>query len=412
MDITVEMALCLPEGPPDKLGIAISGGGDSTALLYLLVAWARAQGVRLFAATVDHGLREGSAAEAASVAKLCAGLGIQHQTLRWSGWNGSGNLQDQARRARQHLLTHWAMQHELPVVALGHTMDDQAETLLMRLARGSGVDGLAAIQASHKRGGIRWIRPLLDTSREDLRVVLRALDATWLEDPSNQDERFDRVRIRKAMTALELSPNGLAETAARMQTARVFLEQETQKAARKLATVTVAGDVEINRDGLFELADELRFRLLAHSLRFVASAPYRPRLAALHNLMKLIENEGKATLAGCLVATAKPGLVRLSREYAAVRDMACSTEAIWDRRWRVAGAAPEAGFQIRALGAEGLKNCPDWRDCDLPRDSLIAGPAVWSGQELIAAPLAGIPNGCVCVLQKGAEAYFSSILSH
>ncbi|WP_114967069.1 tRNA lysidine(34) synthetase TilS, partial [Alkalilacustris brevis] len=194
-------ALAGPGDDAPGLGVAVSGGGDSVALLLLVADWAAARGVRLRAVTVDHGLREGAAQEAEAVARLCAELGIGHDILRWQGWDGQGNLQDAARRARQGLIAGWARDHGLAAVALGHTRDDQAETVLMRLARGAGVDGLSGMAPLRLAVGLAWLRPLLDVGRAELRALLRARGVPWAEDPSNEDARFQRVRARRALEA-------------------------------------------------------------------------------------------------------------------------------------------------------------------------------------------------------------------
>ncbi|MCB2123065.1 MAG: tRNA lysidine(34) synthetase TilS, partial [Rhodobacteraceae bacterium] len=131
----------LAPGRSDRLGVAVSGGSDSTALLCLLADLRGTGGPDLAAVTVDHGLRPEAAGEARSVAALCARLGVSHTICRWDGWDGTGNLPDQARRARQNLIAGWASGLGIGAVALAHTRDDQAETVLLRLARGSGVDG-------------------------------------------------------------------------------------------------------------------------------------------------------------------------------------------------------------------------------------------------------------------------------
>ena len=136
--------------PPPALGVAVSGGSESTALLIHLHDWAGPRGVALHAVTIDHGLRPEAAAEAAGVAALCARLAVPHDTLPWR-WDGRGNLPDAARRGRQALISDWAAARGIADVALGHTADDQAETLLMRLGRGSGVDGLAAMRPLRRR---------------------------------------------------------------------------------------------------------------------------------------------------------------------------------------------------------------------------------------------------------------------
>ncbi len=140
------------------VGIAVSGGGDSIALLHLAQIWAVNNNVKVKVATVDHGLRSASASEAAGVASACALLGLDHRTLRWEGWHGQGDLQAVARNARQRLLADWARSVGIETVLLGHTMDDQAETVLMRLGRGSGVDGLSGMRGRVVSQSLRSLR--------------------------------------------------------------------------------------------------------------------------------------------------------------------------------------------------------------------------------------------------------------
>ena len=192
-------------GALPAFGVAVSGGGDSVALLLLARDWAARAGRAVEAVTVDHGLRPGSAGEAAEVAALCARIGVPHDVLAWRGWDGNGNLQDNARRARRSLIADWARSRDVGAVALGHTLDDQAETLVMRLARGSGVDGLAAMAAESRAEGIVWLRPMLGLRRADLRAWLMAEGVGWAEDPSNEDEGFARVRVRRALDVLGMS---------------------------------------------------------------------------------------------------------------------------------------------------------------------------------------------------------------
>jgi tRNA(Ile)-lysidine synthase len=211
--------------PDARVGIAVSGGPDSLALL-LLAASARPGKVE--AATVDHGLRGDSAREAELVNQICLGLNISHQTLR-AEWEElpSTALQERARAERYRLLGRWIDERRLDALATGHHLDDQAETLLMRLSRGSGVRGLAAMRPLGAIPGStrRLIRPVLGWRRSELGSVCEAAGLTGVQDPSNDDERFERVRVRNALAALDwLDVTALGRSAANLADADRALE--------------------------------------------------------------------------------------------------------------------------------------------------------------------------------------------
>ncbi len=406
----------LPGGWPGTLGVAVSGGSDSTALLLLLHQRAGARGCRLRAVSVDHGLRPEAAAEIGGVARLCRELGVGHDTLRWRAGAGGGNLQDRARRARYRLIADWARERDVGAVALGHTLDDQAETVLMRLARGAGVDGLSAMAPQRRAHGVRWLRPLLGLRRAGLRAWLESRGVGWSEDPSNADMRFARVRMRRALAELAplgISPEGLAATAARMVQTRAALERQTQEAARALARVR-AGAVFLDSAALEALPDEIRRRLLGHALRWVSGADYPPRQRSLDALEAALRDRVRHTLHGCLML---PGRVRhvLSREAAALRALRSRPGEVWDGRWRVIAPPDAAGdpvLEVRLLGEGGLAFCPRWRATGLPRPVLAASPAVWRGAELVAAPLAGAGNGFRAEALRDEAHFVASVLSH
>ncbi|MFX3680330.1 MAG: tRNA lysidine(34) synthetase TilS [Hyphomicrobiales bacterium] len=179
--------------------LAVSGGGDSAALLHLARRHftAHRPDVRLLAATVDHGLRAASADEAHHVARTCDTLGIDHVTLRWAGAKPGTGVQSAARHARYALLTELAVRQQSAVVLTGHTEDDQAETVAMRAARADDGRGLAGIdEAALSARRVWFVRPLLDLGRQELRDWLTARGHDWIDDPSNDDRRFERVRVR------------------------------------------------------------------------------------------------------------------------------------------------------------------------------------------------------------------------
>lgn len=398
--------------PPGGLGVAVSGGGDSIALLHLLADWQDQGGPTVRAVTVDHGLRPEAAAEAAAVAQICARRGVSHDTLQWQGWDGRGNLPDQARRARYRLMAEWAGKNGIDTIAVGHTADDLAETFLMRLARGSGVDGLAAMDARRLSRGVHWLRPLLTVRRGTLREWLRARDLGWSEDPTNDDPAYDRVRVRQALAILDplgITVEGLVATATRLRSASEALRSAALGLARAAVKIE-AGDVVIDRAMLEAAPVETRNRLLSQALIWVASADYRPRYQTLQAIWAAVAEGRRATLMGCMILPSKR-VVRVVRELAAVAQTVGRPGEKWDGRWIVTGGR-DRGYQLRALGEKGLMQCADWRSAGLPRASLLATPALWDGARLVAAPLAGFANGWTAKLAQDGDDFFSSVILH
>lgn len=399
-------------GPGPAIGVAVSGGSDSTALLHFLANWAGRYGREIRAVSVDHGLRDASASEARGVGVHCAALGVKHDILHWTGWDGQGNLQDQARQARYGLMADWAAQNGIGDIALGHTQDDQGETVLMRLARGAGVDGLAAMAPVRQSQGVRWLRPLLGLRRNELRAYLDQRGVTWVDDPSNEDPKYDRIKMRKALgvlDALGITSQGLADTAARMASVREVLDQATADATLALAKVR-GGAVYLDVPALFDLPAETRRRLLAHSLCWVSGAVYQPRRAPLLELEGLIGAKKTSTLHGCLITVQKENCI-IAREFSAVASLVVDPGSVWDGRWRLNGPV-QAGHEIRATGEKGLSLLGNWRETGVHRSVLLGAPAVWSGDDLVAAPLAGLANGWRAELVQGENHFHTSVLSH
>ena len=394
------------------VGLAVSGGGDSVAMTVMATEWARARGRRLAAITVDHGLRPEAASEAHAVAALCAEFGIPHTIATWSPPEAPGNIQDAARRTRQDLITDWAAQSGISDVCTGHTLDDQAETELMRLARGTGVDGLSGIAPRHAFGGLTWHRPILGQRRAVLRDYLTDQGIPWIDDPSNQDRKYDRVRIRQALDVLEplgITPTGLADTADRLRTARHALDDQTVLLAQENVRMD-RGDLILSWERMAKSPPEILRRLLSEALRWIAGSDYGPRAGALGQMKDQLDAAQPTVLNGCLI-TPEGTARRISREFQAVRGTRGTPEAAWDGRWVLSGPA-RAGLELRALGEAGLRACPDWRDAGLPRASLIASPAVWEGERLIAAPLAGFVHGWRAQLAKGRNDFCASLITH
>jgi len=384
-----------PSHQTETIGLCVSGGGDSIAMLHMA---ARARASRNFKVlTVDHGLRSEAKDEIALVAAQAETLGLDHTVVEWR-WDGTGNLQAEARAGRWAAALHWAATHNLREIWLGHTEDDQVETVLMRLARGSGIDGLTAMYQSSQRDGLRVFRPLLGIGRDELRAWLNAQDINWCDDPSNNDPRFDRVRARQMFDQLEtlgLTRKRLLQTVNHMQAAHISLQSAAHQFAKQHIRQD-AGDLLIGPEALdLEKADAPR-RVMAAAFAWVGSRTYRPRFEQLLETVAQARKGATVTLGGCIISPAEGGTVRLMREVAATKPVIRASDSVakgvfWDQRWFLEGPLSD-DLQFRALG-EGIRDCPHWRDSGMPRTSLLASPSVWIQGTLIAAPLAGLSNG-------------------
>lgn len=443
---------------PSDIGLAVSGGGDSMAMLYLAHNWTRVWGVRLWVVTVDHGFRPESADEAAMVAEECRLLGWPHATLRWH-WDGQGNKMDAARRGRLEVIDCW--RGGLDHVLFAHTRDDLAETFVMRLKRGSGVEGLSAMQAkvgvapyqgdkpdmadkdacwtdpppplvAGQSAGFAVVRPCLDMTRADLRHYLRTLKGSWVEDPSNDDPAYDRVRVRQALDSLQalgLGPEVLAETALRMTRARTALwaraAQVWQDIGQEGAITGLTGqrapvptgDILFDRDGFAATERDTQLRLLAAALQYVSGAEYRPRAAALDSLLDRLLAGGSGTLLGCDIRTGGTS-IRVFREYEAVRScrQPLQGHALWDGRWRVEMPlpGPDAAVQVRALGDDGWRQAGRKPDGAAPFHIARSLPAVWTGSTLLACPAIGLGEATARLWPMGQKAgsFARFVLSH
>lgn len=427
---------------PSDIGLAVSGGGDSMAMLYLAHNWTRDYGVRLWVVTIDHGLRAESAAEAAMVSEECALLGWPHATLRWH-WDGTGNVQDAARRARLALIDKWRgpVRH----VLFAHTKDDQAETVLMRLMRGSGVDGLSGMRAARqvaphalsvpplaandvsgtapahdaRSPGFTVVRPCLDMHRDALRHYTRVLQGRWVEDPSNENLAFDRVRVRHLLKVLSedgLTASVLADTGHRMARARDALQARLVGAVAEIGSDAPLGQVRLDRDGFAALDAETQLRLLTSALCYVGSAEYRPRAASSDALLDQVLSGRGGTLHGVDVIVEKAHL-RFVREAAAVECSPSRLGALWDGQWVLrdqSGAMP-GDAKVCALGQSGWCQIESKAPPLVPHRAALALPAVWLNDALLACPALGIGTNITArryVLGRPDTGFEAFCLSH
>lgn len=396
----------------DRIVLAVSGGPDSMALMHLAAGWRRRHdraSSALLVVTVDHGLRSTSAEEAVFVARSAQALGFEHRTLRWEGAKPSAGLPEAARLARYALLEQATIEFAGGIpAALGvaHTQDDQAETVLMRLARGSGVEGLSAMRPTRQLGQTSLVtlaRPLLDVPKARLIATLKALGAAWIDDPTNVDRDYERPRVREALRSVQaigVGANALATSAHRLQQASQALAYADGQFSQHVALQHDRGILALLDSAAFRAGPALlRQRLLTRLIRRYGGDTPEPRLSEVEALVEQLDqhSDRRVTLGGVMISQGGRTL-RVWREAGRVTAeplvlKGSGANQIWDARFKVSYlGAPEAPMQVRALGAEGLARIAQLNKAEVervPSRALAALPAFYLNGTLIGVPTIG-----------------------
>jgi tRNA(Ile)-lysidine synthase len=419
------------EGNP-HIAVAVSGGADSLALTVLCKAWVDMWGGTMSALSVDHGLRAGSGDEIEKLGRWLSARSIEHTVLRWKGDKPLAGLQAAARIARYDLLDKWCQEAGVLHLLLGHHQEDQAETFLLRLGHNSGVDGLAGMAGIVEKSHIRLLRPLLTTPKARLRATLKAASQPWLEDPSNENEDFERVRIRKSLrahVAQGLTPVGICETVGRMARARVAHEAEASKLLAKSCSIGLAGYACFDAVNLFSGPDEISLRAMARALLCVGGAEYAPRsikLENLHEKMRAALQDHNlswkgATLAGCRILPLKSraGVMRFlmcreERSLPAVLAVSGGMKMDWDNRFRLhlrgLKSAGNRGVRLQPLGQNGWDSLcsvsPSIRNVSVPMPVSMTLPTLVDNKGIVAVPHL---NYCRANMNKGAVDFAKAV---
>ncbi|MEQ8813155.1 MAG: tRNA lysidine(34) synthetase TilS [Thalassobaculum sp.] len=385
------------------LAVAVSGGPDSLALLHLADLWARRHGRDLLVYTVDHGLRAGAADEAAAVARHAARRQRRHRTLAWTGAKPDSGLQAAAREARYRLLVDACRRDGAGALLLAHHLDDQAETLLHRIDRETGPDGLAGMAPSRTVDGVLLLRPLLDVPKARLLATCRAAGIVWAEDPSNSDPRFARAGLRELAPALAeagVTPARLGRLAVAMAAARAGFDRFAAEWMAAHGEVRATGAVSLDLAALAAAPAMLRDRLVDRALRAVGGLGYPvrgDRLARLTDWIAVGTPGPRArTLAGCRIEIdGGAGLLTVLRDWRQAGrpvTVAAGGTARWDGRFEIENATARP-VRVGVCGAEGWRR---WRrtgparpaagDATIPHAVRLALPAVVDLDGGIALP--------------------------
>ncbi|GGF54664.1 tRNA(Ile)-lysidine synthase [Terasakiella brassicae] len=371
----------------ERFAVAVSGGADSLALCLLAAIWAKDTGRHLVALSVDHGLRTASRQECNGLHETLTAKGIEHHILTWVGEKPTSGIQAAAREARYQLMSRWCLENQIEDLMVAHHQDDQAETFLLRLARGSGVDGLGAMKAITQYGEIRLLRPLLDIPKSRLISTLETMGQDWVEDPSNQNEDFDRVKIRKNMALFQdlgLTSERLVQTAHAMQRAGDALQRMTRNWLKQYAHLFEEGYCIIERTGLDGLEDEIRLRSLARIGMVISGEIYPPRLERLQRLSMSLKKGSDATLMGCRWIVRKDDIL-VCRE---VRHF-----DVPDNLYQIDYPHSFSGLKLRILGQEGWKQLLKERksvdDLNIPKPVIYTLVSFWDEEGVLAVPHLG-----------------------
>lgn len=376
-----------------KVAIAVSGGADSMCLAFL------AKDIQpVVALVVDHRLRPNSTSEAQKVREILQEMGVESILLTWEHKAPpDANIQMRARETRYELMRDWCVDQDVSIVLTAHHRDDQAETLLLRLARGSGVYGMAGMARTRNLGrGVTLMRPLLELPKCRLTATLEKAGIKWIEDPSNQNEDFDRVKARNLLREPPLSgltPARLAATAGRLRRSRDALEHYEQRWLDQMVDFFDAGHAIFSASSLEAEPQEITLRGLASIVRFAGGGGYIPRFEKLERLwLALCKPDFRATtLGGAQFVPLPDGRILVYRELAAIAPKhSVNAGLVWDGRF-VVESVPQGSLdaiEIGALGDEGVKVVKDQMEVelDVPRGVAATLPAFYRAESLIAVP--------------------------
>lgn len=416
------------------MALAVSGGADSMALMHLagralalvppLAPAPHANRPRLIVLTVDHGLRAGSAEDAAWVVAQSEAAGLRGWLLRWTGERPTHGIQAAARTARYRLMHDALIEEARPYggvvrpLLTAHHMEDQAETFIMRLARGSGIDGLSAMRADESLPSsapadttLHLHRPLLDLPKSRLVATLREAGQSWREDPSNARDDFERVRIRKALASLAelgVTSAAIARSASRLSRAREAIQDQAVEAGDHAIDWHDGQFGSIAMDVLRRAPDEIAMRLLARLISSFGGHAPAPRLSEIEALAARVRATSEriwparaATLGGCRLDWRPASELRVWREAGRAElprlRLEPGSSGVWDDRFRISAAQDLGGtIDVRALGParwRALKNeHPELGKLRLPPGAAATLPACVMGEAILAVAGLTVPR--------------------
>lgn len=387
-----------------KIGVAVSGGPDSMALTFLLHQWAKKNKVDLYGFHVDHQLRDTSHMEARQVEGWLRDMGIPCEILVWEHEEIQRKVQEKARQARYSLIADAAKEKDIKQLFLGHHLDDQIETFLLRLECGSGVGGLSGMQRVTEIYGLTLMRPFLSLPQIKLQDVVAHARIPFIEDPSNYNEEFARVRMRKLskiMLDYGFNSDRLGRTITKIAETHDAMTSMARDIIKRHSVCHNAGYISIAAEPLQAMPKALILCVLDWLIRGLSGQSYPLRYKRLeHCYNTFIQNNelGACTLGRCYIKRRRETFLFCREEGHLEAPMVLkkSGKYHWDDRFLVdlsTNNTLPSEFTLGALGQKGWQQISPYCKSDLPSYILYVLPAIWLHDRVIAQP--HLDFGCV-----------------
>lgn len=372
------------------LAVAVSGGADSLALLLLAHALAQRKGSYVMGLTVDHGLRPASKKEAFRVRDWASERGIDHVVLEWCSEKPATRLQEKAREARHDLLIKWCKKNHFPTLLLGHHQQDQEETFWHRLASGSGLEGLSGMKIRTLREGITVVRPLLGFPKDRLKATLMAANQSWIEDPSNQNERFFRSRLRPFLKEEGLSSARLLKVMKKLQEDADFIQVALHQVLETTVQMGEGGYIRLQKKAFEALHPALAKRLLGLLMQWFSADPYPPRSSQIAVVLEKLKAPSAFTAGGIYWVPRHEEIWLLREPVAAQQGFALAhlqETTLWDKRFWI---DPQMKQNVsRETFLAPLGSVPTLRKAiqsSIPFRAWSTLPALWVKGKVVAVP--------------------------
>lgn len=381
--------ILLKSGVKENFCIAVSGGPDSLALLFLSLEYAKSNKLNFSVISINHNLRKSSNDEILWLAVLLKKLKIKHYILKWNGVKPNSNIMETARNKRYELLTRKCKQLKIRYLLTAHHLDDQIENFFMRLVRGSGLKGLSSISRISKKNNIVLVRPLLDYSKKSLIKILAEKKQKYVDDPSNINSMFDRVRFRKIISSLineGLQKDRLKLLISNLGQVNEAIDYSTKISIRHCLTQNKYGHTQIMKKHFFTLPKELQFRVLSFLIKINSVSGKSSRRISILNLIKKFENDDfkKSTVNNILFINSK-SIILVVREISRIqkKDIISKPSFIWDNRYNIEiKCRLKKRLKIGYVGNSAKKTEEFFKY----KDIIPYLPGIWLNNKLIMIP--------------------------